>query len=188
MCWLQNYVRPRRSAQWWTRTGVLLTTNPLQTNLYNYRVVLEFKLTWQYSRQHLSSLHLISSRRLPHNIPTCIKRYRTISSLLSSASGIPWLWSFSSITEQIATRLVSLNWGSCSLLLLKSLWLGPALISVPLSFLFGFLLEIRSPFAWAKLRHTVTADFFIWDKTLLGWIWSMTPLAFCFFQYSVARE
>ena len=121
-------------------------------------------------------------RLLPHNSPTSIKRYRTLSSLLNSASEIPWRMSFSSITEQTAVRLVCVNWGSCSLLLLKSLWLGPALISATPMFLLLLLLEIRSPFSWPKYdfkpRHPVTTDFFITDKKIFGWIWFMTLLEF----------
>lgn len=124
-------------------------------------------------------------RRLSQSIPTSIKRYRTISSLLNSASDIPWRWSFSSITEQIADRLVSLNWDICLfLLIIKSLWLGSVPISVLPLFLLLSLLEIQTPFAGtkydSKLRHPVTADFFIWDKPFLGWTRLMVLLVFWF--------
>ena len=149
----------------------------------------EFNLKLRFSRQYLSSVQFnrfsvqfyLSWRQLSHNIPTSTKRYRTISSLLNSASEIPWRKSFSSITEQIALRLISLNRGSCSLLPLKSpLWL----ISFPLLLPFPLLLEMRSPLTGPKCGfkplHPVTAGLFIWDKPFLGWIRFMTLLAFWF--------
>lgn len=125
-------------------------------------------------------------RRPAQSIPTSINRYRTISSLLNSASDIPWRWSFSSITEQIADRLVSLHWGICLfLLIIKSLWLGSTPISVPPLYLLLLLLEIQTPFAGTKYDfkppHPVTADFFIWDKPFLGWTRLMVLLVLGFY-------
>ena len=131
--------------------------------------------------------------RPAQSIPTSINRYRTISSLLNSASDIPWRWSFSSIIEQIADRLVSLNWGICLfLLIIKSLWLGSTPISVPPLYLLLLLLEIQTPFAGTKYdfkpRHPVTADFFISDKPFLGWTRLMVLLVLGFISLFSVRE
>ena len=157
---------------------------PFKTIMITEIFYWEFKLKLRCSRLCLNSVHFnqfslqfyVRWACLDHNIPSSTKRWRTISSLLNSASEIPWRWLFSSITKQIAARVVSLNRGSCFFLLLKLLWLGPALISFPPLSPFPF----PGPKYDSKPRHPVAADFFIWDKPFLGWIRFMTFLSLWF--------